>query len=423
VRIDSASSATLLVSVNGGGAVAFASLNLAAGTRSTIGEAVRYAGVPATLLAAGASVFSYQGNQFYPAGTALDPVTFVIGAPSSGGAGTRTVAAYVEDAPVPTEPPATTGLSIDPDALAGLVAGGEITATGEGFEPDETGIKVVIYSDPVVLTESLTADAAGTATWTGRLPAGLTGEHTLTFQGSVDRGIVLDIPAAVQTAELDGCAVTNASLTWGFKENFRSYISGTIANGEWTTADGATYATPDFSWADGVGDYDGRTDKGLVGFTGSIRFTGHGGILDTTVANPQLRFDDATHAVLLLDVKGTTQAGEAIDEKGVEFVALDLTGAVTDVDGVVTITDAPAALLPAGATAFGTYEEGEEFDPVSATFAVDEACGAPIAEPEPTATPVSQDAGLGWLWWAGGAVLLLAILAALAILLLRRRAA
>jgi hypothetical protein len=423
VRIDSASKGTLLVSVNGGGAVAFASLSLAAGTRTVTDGAVRYSGVPATLLAAGAAAFSYQGNQFYPAGTSLDAVSFVIGAPGSAGSGTRTVAAFVADPPPPTSPPATTGLTIDPAALAGLVAGGEITVAGDGFESNETGIQVVVYSDPIVLAKDLTADASGAATWTGRLPVGLTGKHTLTFQGSVDRGVVVDIPARIQAAGIDGCPASDASLTWGFKESFRSYISGTIANGEWTTADGATYATPDFSWADGVGDYDGTTGKGLLGFTGSIRFTGHGGILDTTVSNPQLRFDDPDHAVLLLDVSGTTQEGEKIDEPGVEFASLDLRGAVTEADGRISISKAPAVLLEAGATAFGTYQAGEEFDPVSAQFAVDASCTEPIASPSEPATPIAQDAGLAWLWWVGGALLLLMILAALGLWLLRRRAA
>ena len=45
----------------------------------------------------------------------------------------------------------------------------------------------------------------------------------------------------------------DATLTWGFKESFRAYIDGDIANGEWTTSGGATYETPEFSWSDGTG--------------------------------------------------------------------------------------------------------------------------------------------------------------------------
>src|SRR5690606_24888645 len=128
----------------------------------------------------------------------------------------------------------------------------------------------------------------------------------------------------VEAAALEGCSIDGATLSWGFKEAFRSYISGTIANGEWTTDGNASYATPEFSWSAGEGVYDSETGEGLLGFTGSIEFTGHGGLLDTTVSNPQLRFDGADRAVLLLDVSGTTQAGDQVAQRGVEFVGLDL---------------------------------------------------------------------------------------------------
>ncbi|MEO8529161.1 MAG: HtaA domain-containing protein, partial [Pseudolysinimonas sp.] len=52
-------------------------------------------------------------------------------------------------------------------------------------------------------------------------------------------------PAATSLAAeslVQGCVVSTAQLSWGFKESFRAYIDSTIANGEWTEADGATYA-------------------------------------------------------------------------------------------------------------------------------------------------------------------------------------
>src|SRR5690606_24359517 len=236
-----------LTAVGAGGRVTLATLQLSAGSRTVDATgAVTYSAVPATLTGAGAVAFA----GFYNAGAALDPVSFTVGAANSAsGVGGVVAAAARETAantPAPT-PPATNGITISGD----LVAGGEITATASGFEPDETGILVVIYSDPVVLATDAAADASGTVTWTGRLPAGLTGEHTLTFQGSVDRGIVLDIAAA----EVVGCEVVGAALGWGFKEEFRAYVDGSIANGEWTTADGATYETPSFQWANGAGGY------------------------------------------------------------------------------------------------------------------------------------------------------------------------
>jgi hypothetical protein len=242
-----------------------------------------------------------------------------------------------------------------------------------------------------------------------------------TSSGRLNHGVVLDIPARVTTAA-DGCPVDDASITWGFKESFRSYISGSIANGEWTVADGATYAVPDFGWSDGTGAYDPETGEGLVAFAGSIRFTGHGGVLDTSVSNPQLRFLDADTAVLLLDVTGVTQEGAPIDQKGVEFVELALADAVLVADGTVTITAAPTVLLPAGATAFGTYEAGEPFDPFTATFTLPADCLQPVvAETGGTGeTTAATGPDLGWLLWIVLGAAVLAVLLTLGIVRARR---
>nr|WP_246865366.1 HtaA domain-containing protein [Cryobacterium sp. BB307] len=214
--------------------------------------------------------------------------------------------------------------------------------------------------------------------------------------------------SGASTAESQTCAVTGADLEWGFKESFRSYISSTIASGDWSVADGARYETPIFYWSGGDGDFDGRTMTGTVSFTGSITFTGHDGILNTTVANPAIRFD-GREAVLLVDVAGTTQDGVAVSEQAVEFVSIDLgAGVTTSADNVVTVRDAPAVLLPTGAAAFGTYEAGEPFDRIRIDIPTESEC-AQLATP-----PV-------WLWIAIGVVLLF-VAAIISFVVIRRRA-
>src|SRR5690606_11944473 len=152
---------------------------------------------------------------------------------------------------------------------------------------------------------------------------------------------------------------------WGFKEEFRAYIDGSIANGEWTTADGATYETPLFRWEEGTGGYDAEAEAGDLTFTGSVRFTGHGGILDTTIANPP-GVTDGDEGVLLLDVTGTTRDGEPVSAEGVEFAELDL-GAAERVGGgdLIAFVDIPATLTTAGSAAFGTYEPSSALDPIT----------------------------------------------------------
>ena len=224
----------------------------------------------------------------------------------------------------------------------------------------------------------------------------------------------LTIPVNV-TAVAEGCQADDASLTWGFKESFRSYISGSIANGEWTVADGATYETPNFGWVGGAGAYDPQKSTGLVEFTGAVTFTGHGGILNTTVANPRIEFTDADSAVLLLDVSGTTQEGAPIDSQNVEFVDLELSDGTVDlVDGVLTVTDAAATLTAAGAEAFGTYPSGEPFDALTLVLTLSPDCDTAVAAPAPDTTTLVAGIAL---------IALVALIAAIVVVVLRRRAA
>jgi hypothetical protein len=177
------------------------------------------------------------------------------------------------------------------------------------------------------------------------------------------------LPAPAAVAQSPGCEV-EAQLTWGFKESFRAYIDGSIANGEWTVADGATYATPSFGFPSESGRLDPRGPGGSIAFVGSVRFTGHGGILDTTIANPVLVFR-GDEALLLLDVSGPTMAGDEVTVTEAPFLAIDLRGQdFTAVDGVITLDEAPSTLTEEGAEAFPNYEAGSEFDPVSATIDV-----------------------------------------------------
>ncbi|MDM4762247.1 HtaA domain-containing protein [Galbitalea sp. SE-J8] len=389
VRVDDARAATLLLRVNGGARVPFAAIDLSAARRSTKRGAVSYTGAPVALSAAGAGAFSYGGSAFYPVGAAMDPISFTIGAPEKARPQASTAAAYHRTTfTAPSEPPAGAGATVDTPGT--LHAGDSISVTADGFGRGEAGIAAVVYSRPIVLSTSLTADADGRVTWTGALPTTLEpGPHIVTLQGSVDRGA----PLTVVAPAADRCAVTAARITWGFKESFRAYISGTIANGEWRVGDGATYATPDFGFSGGTGTYNGST--GLVSFPGSIRFTGHGGALDTTVANPQLQFVDANTALLLLDVSGPTMDGDQIDESAVQFVTLDLAGGTVGVspDGTtLTASDVPTALTDAGHVAFPNYESGTAFDPISFTVTTAAGCAAKVGA-DPTPAPTRAPSG------------------------------
>jgi hypothetical protein len=253
------------------------------------------------------------------------------------------------------------------------------------------------------------------------------------------------VAGAAAATRASSCTVSGATLSWGVKESFRSYISGSIAKGAWTPEGGATYATPSFGWSAGAGELTG-TATGDVAFVGSVRFTGHQGVLDTTVADPVLRFTSATSVQLLLDVAGTTQEGAAVSSPDVPFADVDLSASPVDpATGVLSFAGAPTTLTAEGAAAFGSYEPGTALDPLTADVPV--ACTAPVDAEEaavtsadeadatqtttsaPAAAASSQDASSGAgadtgptpaaLAWS--AIAAAALLGVLAWLLVRRR--
>jgi hypothetical protein len=425
LRVTGRDTAALYVT-SGGASVHLADVDLRRAVRTQIGQTVTFADAPTTLTADGrARVFG--GNA-----TTLDPLTVTIGSPAlapSGGTGTVAAAApSPEVRSIPATAPTSDGIQLDAATRAALEAGEPVTVSAGGFGAGETGIAVVVYSTPVLL-DTVTADADGIATWTGSLPATLPdGAHTLTFQGSVDRGVSFTLTRAASTAE-GACVVSGADLRWGYKESFRVYIEG-IAAGGWELTDVA-YDYPQFVWEGGEGSLAADAGAGLVGFGGSIRFTGHDGALDTTLSDARIELAGDT-GYLVFDIAGTTQDGAAVAETGVRLAEFAVPADAVQ-DGAFVLDAVPAALTAAGSAAFGSYPAGEELDPVSATLPMADGCDAPAAAPtvaeeaaaaggpEETAM-IAADADApapAWPWIAGGAAAL--VLAAAVILVLARR--
>lgn len=201
-------------------------------------------------------------------------------------------------------------------------------------------------------------------------------------------------PAPAETGDTE-CAVTASELKWGVKESFRSYISGSIANGEWTTADGATYETPSFIWNTDNGDLAPDLSAGSIAFTGSVNFTGHDGALSMDIANPAVEFSDNGAAYLLLDFGATDTASEGDPEiSQIRAAKIELDGSVDAAAQDLTVTDAPVRLTSEGAEAFngayGDYAAGDEMDPISMTATV-AGCELGAVEAAPEAQEPEDD--------------------------------
>ncbi|MGI8392645.1 HtaA domain-containing protein [Leucobacter sp. W1038] len=183
ITVTSATSATISVSGQ-----PFGTLNLAAASKSVgaNGE-ITWSGVP---VSGGFGYGSYD--------LAADPLTFTVGAVSGATFGSTSVTAPVNiQRTAAPAPPATSGVRVITQSNE-LVAGGEIEFEASGFQPGERGILVVMYSEPTVLDTNAGADANGVVRWIGTLPDDLTGEHTITLQGSINVGKVITIAAAEQ---------------------------------------------------------------------------------------------------------------------------------------------------------------------------------------------------------------------------------
>lgn len=190
--------------------------------------------------------------------------------------------------------------------------------------------------------------------------------------------------------EMATCTVDSAELRWGVKESFRNYISGSIANGEWTTENGATYETPAFSWANGVGSFASDFSEGSIAFTGDIHFSGHDGALTLDVSNPEIVFTGPGAAQLVLDM------GEADDAGNVEFervvaAKVDLGGYDAGDGSTLTVEEATVALTAEGADAFnggyGDYYAGQELDPLALDVAFSGCDLASSGTPAPSEDP------------------------------------
>ena len=162
------------------------------------------------------------------------------------------------------------------------------------------------------------------------------------------------------TASADG-KVASADLGWGVRNSFRNYIRGGIANGSWDL-NGTTYSNNAFQWAKGTGSF--KDGKGSISFTGSVHFTGHHGILDTTISNPRLEINGKT-AVLYATMVGNDMDGKSQNYGEVALLNVDVSGLQVSGDKI-SISGAGTTITAEGAKAFaGFYEAGKDMAPLS----------------------------------------------------------
>ncbi|MFB9662401.1 HtaA domain-containing protein [Glycomyces mayteni] len=231
-----------------------------------------------------------------------------------------------------------------------------------------------------------------------------------------------EAPSESAGAAETGDAVTGAVVDWGVRASWREYVSGDIAEGGWTVADGAADGGAVFRFAEGAGtataaDY-------TLAFQGTVAFTGTD--VDLALTDP---------VIAATDGKGVLSA--EVDGARVDLVSFE--AELAEADGVLLAQDVPTALTEAAVPVFGGfYQAGDPMDPL--LVAVPLTAGAVLpalpdlgSDPvEPaTSAPATADAdaassGTGPLVWivpAAIAVLLGAGAVTLAVLQRRKRTA
>ncbi|WP_164512799.1 HtaA domain-containing protein [Leucobacter chromiireducens] len=196
------------------------------------------------------------------------------------------------------------------------------------------------------------------------------------------------------------------SFEWGVRKQFREYVTGPIAGGKITVTSPASGSsvykfpqTPGGSW-------DSKTQTGSVKFAGNVNFSGHGGVLNLNLSNPELHVVSAAKAELRAPHKG----------KLMTIATLDLTqGTKRSLAGdAVRFTGVPVKLTAEGLSEyFESYlQASDKLD--DASFTIGAAANVkpvkppvtPVVKPKPKPTvpvaPVAPSAGgqqAGSLTW------------------------
>jgi hypothetical protein len=170
--------------------------------------------------------------------------------------------------------------------------------------------------------------------------------------------------AVAQPANAAPTAIAQGTVEWGFKASWRAYIGEagiTPSGGVTRTASGG------FAWPVTGGSYDGDGSVLELRLGGTVHFTAHDGMLDTTMSNGRLVISRAT-AEVRYDVRSKTMEGGQVTFEDEPVALLDASAVTPQVaGGTTTWTAIPTAITEQGAAAF-TYAAGTALDPLTISY-------------------------------------------------------
>lgn len=272
-------------------------------------------------------------------------------------------------------------------------------------------------ADPVSFGYNTAAVTPGTGTGSG--PGTGTDPGTGSGAGHGEDPAIVPAGATDKQPTCEANAVSGASLTWGVKESFRSYVTGSIAKGSIALNGATENSNGAYVFSGGAGSVNTVDTLGRVAWSGGVTFAGHDGALKIVLSNPSVRLSGPTTATLYADVASKALKGSDVALTQAAIATVDLKAATSSsTASAIAYSGAPATLTAAGATAFaGFYSAGQALDPVSFSLPV----GAGVACDKTTDAKLAFTGSNGTGELLAGAGLML--LAGLAISILRRRRA
>lgn len=214
-------------------------------------------------------------------------------------------------------------------------------------------------------TTSGTGTSTGTGTASTGSGSGAGTSASTTGGGSAPAAGAPAAGGASQSGQPAKCdavrAVTSANAAWAIKESFQSYITGSIAKGRWTLS-GASHSGGKFQFTGSKGNVDTETKQGSVLYDGSVHFTGHNGVLDLKISNPEIHFN-GNSGQIIAQVQSSNMEGKRRDFGRVAIANLQFSNLSV---GDTVRGEASATLTSDGAHAFADfYEAGIQLAPIS----------------------------------------------------------
>lgn len=241
---------------------------------------------------------------------------------------------------------ATTG-----DAVSGTTTGGGGATTGDASET----------ADSSNGANAGTTNGSGGGTTTTGTGVGHTAEASGTF-GTANTPNTSTASGGEVCTDSGSLGVSSAQASWGIRSSFLNYISGGIAKGGWELS-GVGEENGLFTFTGTSGAVDPANKSGTILFPGAIRFTGHGGVLDTRFSNLEIQFSGNAGA-LVLNASSNSTDGDPKDYGRVTLANLNFNS--LQVEASSAGGTAEVTLTQAGSAAFGDfYPAGASLEPIT----------------------------------------------------------